>query len=570
MKKSILTLALAMAVGSAWAAKAWNMPITVLQPDGTTITVFLHGDEDFCWYTSADGEILERNGNLFSPVSESRDAFFAKAARMKMANKARREAVTGTSSQLFPHVGSPRALVILAEYKDKKFSINDPKKSFDQYLNKADGKPVDFGYHEDRNYGSVRQYFDDMSGGKFTPQFDVVGPVTLPENMQYYGGTSSSGNDERTSDLVVDACELARDSVDFSLYDNNADGYVDLVYVIYAGYGQNMGAANNTIWAKSTYVNTTNTYNGKRLYRCGVNNELLANEQAFNGEPYITGLGVFVHEFSHCLGLPDFYASRLTSSVYDNQGMEDWSVMDNGMYKRNGWIPTAYTAWEREAMGWLDIETVNAPQQLTMTNIDDGGKAYRINNSSNADEYFVIQRIQNKGWNTRLANSENTVDGLMVCHVDYDTQDFSINRNNVNNIAGHPRMSIAPADGILTSSYRYSNGEMTLAEYNAGVMGDLYGNTASSTATSFVQTADIPNSKWWQDGDEIKLYNIHTDEAGVMHVDFNKDFATNIGVVKKNIDDDKVYSVKGVNMGNTLPTLPKGIYIRGGKKTLKR
>ncbi|MFX7845242.1 immune inhibitor A domain-containing protein, partial [Acinetobacter baumannii] len=81
------------------------------------------------------------------------------------------------------------------------------------------------------------------------------------------------------------------------------------------------------------------TYNGKKLYRSGFNNELLGNE-SWPETKQINGIGLFVHEFSHCLGLPDFYASRLTS-IYDNQGMEDWSVMDNGTYNMNGYVPAA-------------------------------------------------------------------------------------------------------------------------------------------------------------------------------------------------------------------------------------
>ena len=128
MKKTILTLALALGLSSAWAAKAWNMPITITQPDGTTITVFQHGDEHFSWYTSLNGTILNRIGNTFIPITESKEAFFAKAARIRKANTIKREPVQGSSQALFPHTGSPKALIILAEYQDKKFSLKNPKK----------------------------------------------------------------------------------------------------------------------------------------------------------------------------------------------------------------------------------------------------------------------------------------------------------------------------------------------------------------------------------------------------------------------------------------------------------
>lgn len=574
MKRLLLSLGLTLSMSSAFAIKAWNMPITVTQDDGTTITVFLHGDENFSWYTSLDGTILNRVGNNFSPISESREQFFRKAENIRKANAMKREAINGSSETLFPHTGSPRVLVVLAEYADNSFTLANPKKSFDQYLNKTDGAQEDFGNYEQRNVSSVKQYFEAMSNGQFSPQFDIYGPVKLPNEMSYYGGTNSSGTDERVPNLVSDACELIKDSVDFSQYDNNDDGYVDLVYVIYAGYGQSMGAANETVWPKTTYVSIGKAYNGKKVYRVGVNNELLGTESSFNGKQYITGIGLFIHEFSHCLGLPDFYTTKL-KDTYDNQGMEDWSVMDAGCYVHNSWTPTAYTAWEREAMGWTTIDTLSAPQQLAMQTIDDGGKAYRVVNSANPSDYLVLQRVKNKGWNAYLGPSGSEMDGLLVYHVDYDKDKFAMSSNSVNNVAGHPRMSVVPADGRLMSSYRVNNGEVSKADYQLQIAGDVYGDGASTKKTSFEQTADIPNSQWWntataEEGKEIKIYNIHSADNGLLYIDFNQEFATTgINNVRANSNSEAIYNINGTKVSLTADQLPKGIYIIGGKKIVK-
>lgn len=256
--------------------------------------------------------------------------------------------------------------------------------------------------------------------------------------------------------------------------------------------------------------------------------------------------------------------------------MEDWSVMDNGIYKYNGWIPTAYTAWEREAMGWNTIETLTEPQQLAMENIDYGGKAYRIRNNSYADnqdgkdEYFIIQRIQNRGWNSRLGSNKQKLDGLMVYHVDYNPSDFSISYNNVNNVVGHPKMGMVPADGKQISSYRVSNQEITNEQYSTQLLGDLYGDSTLSAKTTFEQSANIPNSKWWTEGDEVKLYNIHLHDNGILYVDFNKEIAsTGINTVDKSSQDKAIYSINGTKVGYDFDLLPKGIYIIGGKKVAK-
>lgn len=566
MKKILLTLSLALTMSAAWAAKAINKPITVKQSDGTYITVYLHGDEDFHWYTSSDGTILMRNGNDFTPITETPETFFAKAENTRRMNVMKREPVSGSSKQLFPHTGSPKALVILAQYQDVAFSLADPKKSFDQYLNKAEGEQEDFGASENMNYGSVKQYFMDMSNGQYSPTFDVVGPVTLPNNMEYYGGTNDNATDEKANQLVIDACDLVKDEVDFSLYDSNNDGYVDLVYVIYAGYGQSMGGANSTMWPKSFAVSTSNTYNGKKLYRSGINNELLGNE-SWPETKQINGIGLFVHEFSHCLGLPDFYASRL-STVYDNQGMEDWSVMDNGTYNLNGYVPAAYTAWEREALGWLTIETLKEDTQLSIDNIDYGGKAYKFCNDNNSNEYFVIQRFQNRKWNSPMANSKEKLDGLLIYHVDYNSSDFSISSNNVNNVVGHPRMAVVPSDGILTSSYR----DIAMSTYWEDIKGDLYGEGTKTGKTDFIQSDAIANSQWFTEGTVRNIYNINIDDNGVMWLDFGKNLSTDgIDNITANADGQQgIYSISGTFLGTSSTNLPKGIYIIGGKKFVQK
>ena len=138
--------------------------------------------------------------------------------------------------------------------------------------------------------------------------------------------------------------------------------------------------------------------------------------------------------------------------------------MDDGEYTANGWCPTAYTAWEREAMGWMEIEELQDAQQVTLKNIDEDGKAYRIyaDKEKSTNEYYIIQNIQNKRWNSKLGGH-----GMMMYHVNYDAQAFSLGGNRVNNIKGKPRMTVIPADGLLFSSY---NGDRE--KYKNQLMGD--------------------------------------------------------------------------------------------------
>jgi len=159
------------------------------------------------------------------------------------------------SPQYLTHNGTPHILTILVNYKDSAITVNNPKEAFNQFFNHT-GSLQDFGNGNYRNYGSVSKYFNDISNGKFKPVFDVYGPVTLPQNMTYYGGVNeNSGFDENPAALVSDALALVKDSINnVSIFDGNNDGYIDCVYIIYAGPGQNFGGGGNTVWAKTHYT----------------------------------------------------------------------------------------------------------------------------------------------------------------------------------------------------------------------------------------------------------------------------------------------------------------------------
>jgi len=49
----------------AYAVKAYPFPITVTQPDGTSLTIQLHGDEFHHYKTSDDGILLKENTKGF-------------------------------------------------------------------------------------------------------------------------------------------------------------------------------------------------------------------------------------------------------------------------------------------------------------------------------------------------------------------------------------------------------------------------------------------------------------------------------------------------------------------------
>ena len=225
-----------------WGVKAYPLAVEVKQADGTTLMVVLHGDEDFHYCMTTDGILLVREGDSFFIAEQSGDllmssgvlahesalrttaersaiarqdiaGFLQSSASIARKSRQRREPVVDTGN-LFPHEGSPRAVVILAEFCDHPFSLVNPKRSFEQYFMK-EGNLNDFGNRENSNVSSVRDYFSNVSFGKFTPQFDVYGPVTLPDSLKVYGGSEAGGKGENMSKLFTDACRVMDESVDF-------------------------------------------------------------------------------------------------------------------------------------------------------------------------------------------------------------------------------------------------------------------------------------------------------------------------------------------------------------------
>ena len=616
MKKTVLILITLLCHLASHASKGWPYPITVSQPDGTQLTVRINGDADFNWVSTLDGVVLKQvgngyyvanidtNGMLSSSGTLAHDADKRSSAEQSLCKKqdvkafltvnTRPERLAATrgfggkgSTSFFPHTGSPRAIVLLVQFANRPFKVQ-PRKAFNQYLNSMADKHQDFGNAENRNTGSVKRYFSDMSGGKFKPQFDLYGPITMPKNAAYYGEGSSSM--ERYRELVSEACTMMDDSLDFSKYDADKDGNVDLVYIIYAGYGESVSSIDSTLWPKAFVCGTDIKKDGKYVRLAGISNEL-------NGHPdvhysstsglLINGVGLFCHEFSHCMGLPDFYPTvspqwttannKQDFDAYDNQGMEEWDVMDNGIYLYNGYSPTAYTAWEREKMGWLTIETLTREGKVELKSIDQGGKAYRIKNDKNTsgNEYYIVENIQAKGWNYKLPAS-----GMMVSHVEYVPWAFSVfhgGDNSVNNIKKHPRMTIVPADGYLPSSYRKVSDNSNLTapymkkkQYDEQLAGDLY--PGKNNINRLTDAQNMVNYAPWTGGMLNKpIYNIAL-KNGIVTFDFLKD-QTSTGIEQPesatdSSNEEKIYTIDGRYVGTNLNALPKGVYIKGKKKVV--
>ena len=600
MKKTLLSIAFAlMGVTSIFAAKAKPGLTNIIQSDGSQLTIRLNGDENHHWYSTSDGVLLvqvgsnyyiaqvEEDGTLKATPQLAHNASerggreqnaIAQQDKDKFFNSVSEDAqvlakpIGNVSPAYFPHTGSPKALVILVQFQDAKFKTTDPVATFTHYLKAEAGETTpeaNNAYSSQwANYGSVTQYFKDMSGGQFTPQFDIVGPVTVSKNSAYYGSNTNNRTDTHFTEMIAEACKQVSDKVNFADYDQNNDGYVDLVYVIYAGYSESMdGNSEDCLWPKSGTTNfydpdNTNqllTLNGKRICRYGINNEINGTPDDIDGEgkTLLNGIGLFCHEFTHTMGIPDLYPT-VESSRVDNQNPEYWDLMDGGEYTYNGYRPTPYSPWEMDVMGWTTpTELGEEAKQVSLNSYVNDRTAYKINGKN--DEYLLLQNVQQEGWWRYLYGH-----GLLVWRIDYPFETVGLNRDQrLNNTIGKPNVMIVPADGYVISDYNHGEGyQWTDAEYKASLKADPFPGTKNVTQ---LLSVTLNNSTL-----EKPIYNIK-EENGIITFDYLKDFTTGIDSPITNTDieeDARIYTLDGRYIGTDASQLTKGVYIIGKKKVV--
>ena len=596
MRKILLLITFILMAMHIHAVKINPIPFSVTQSDGTTIMIKGYGDENFHWYTTVDGAIVDQvgqnyyianiddNGNITASRQLAHEKNIRNILEKKIISNQDKElfynhalnniaqAKTSISSasdtiNYFPHIGLPKVLVILVNFSDTTFKEKNPKLSFNQYLN-GTGSPVNYGTREDRNIGSVADYFNYISNGNFRPEFDLIGPVTVSQPSSYYGKDSYNITDYNWSQLIIDACKAAKDSADFSQYDSDNDGNIDLIYVIYAGYSQSIGKnSSDFLWPKSGIIYPLTTYNGKNIRRAGISNELnyTPGFSAKNKQYYINGIGLFCHEFSHTLGLPDFYSGSASRPE-----MEFWDLMDGGEYTGDdvGYAPTPYTPWEKEVMGWQDIDTLK--DDSAAVTLEANNAAYKILSSDTA-QYAIIQNIQKTGWYAGMPGH-----GMLIYKVDYPYP--TVNMNDKPNQASIPAMTIYPADEKLVSSYSVNNNNITYDDYLASMEGDPFPGINSITQIDSIPlNDDTVDNKTINITIKKPIYDIveNTDNGVVTFSYLKKGISTGIHnhftFSGKTVNGDKVYSIDGIYIGKWGDVyLQPGIYIVNRKKIIIR
>ena len=401
MRRWIIALAALLAFSPMMdAVPAKRGKIVYTQPDGSTIALYRHGDEFGHWTTDAQGNVMQKQADGFYRMVDAREGLTVRqrAVRRSAASKRMRAAKAGEHIAL----GQKHFLVILVEFSDKEFIETDPNAEFGNLLN-------EHGYSVNGGTGSARDFYYDNSHGIFEPVFDVFGPVKLDNKYSYYGGNDSNGYDQRPEQAVIDGCKGLDDQIDFSRYDNDGDGKVDLVFMYYAGYGEADSSDDDAIWPHQWELSSA----GKSLTLDGVAIDRYACSNELNPSNILGGIGTVCHEFGHAMGLPDMY----DTDGEDNEsaeGLYDFSTMCGGCYNNDSRTPPYFNIEERIILGWLDESAFLEFAKSGIYTIPpvDENVAYRTFTDKDG-EYFIYENRSKTGWDTYLPAF-----GMLVYHVD--------------------------------------------------------------------------------------------------------------------------------------------------------
>ena len=319
----------------------------------------------------------------------------------------------------------PRYPVVLVEFKDVRFQLEDPASLVKDLLTKP-------GFNYDGANGSVTDYYRDNLGDFFAPSFDVYGPVTLEGRLQDYGRDvfeqGERVGDKAPEEALLKALEAL--SLDPTAYDADGDGAPDLAIMVYAGYDQAAGASADAIWAHQGSVASMNY--------------IAVPELSGASGSHLGGIGLVCHELGHYLGLPDFYDTDFAMGG-NAGGVYGFSLMGKGLYNNDGHTPPSLNALEKSLIG-LQTDIPPLPEGVVRLG---PGEMYRSETATEG-EYFLYEYRDGKGWDAPLPR------GLVIYHVDrsgrkvgdYTAEELWINWRNfngVNSLASHPCYRLVPS-----------------------------------------------------------------------------------------------------------------------------
>ncbi len=482
MRNLLLSALCLLCVIKAAAVPADPTPAVITQPDGTQLTIVLHGDEFYSFTTTADGytvvkdsrgyytyaaldtdgtltatQTVARNEQQRTPADHAMLATLGKGLTDRQAvtaSRAKRAAMQSPAKITTIDYSAFRGLVVLVNFQDVKFTRTDVLDHYNKMINQRnytgytneDGSANRYGNFT----GSVRDYYYDNSMGKFDPLFDIVGPVTVD-----YNSTDMNGSSSTARSILASALQNLQSSIDFSKYDTDNNGVVDMVYFIVAGHGSNVSGNNSGLLWPHKWQFPNLFLGGKWVSKYACSTELCSGENS----SILDGIGTICHEFSHVLGLPDLYDTNYATDGQSHHPGQ-WDVMASGGYLNNSRTPAGYSAWERYTLGFMNPKRITSEMSVKLNPLNTSNEAY-ILPSLDSREYFMLENRQWTKWDYYLPGH-----GMVVARVDStESWAYGVNTNIAHNHYELLRAGGATSGDNANDSYPGTSGVTMISNF---------------------------------------------------------------------------------------------------------
>jgi immune inhibitor A len=318
--------------------------------------------------------------------------------------------------------------------------------------------------------GSMTQYYTWASGHRLTVRGEVVATVLLPHDRNYYAadawGVNVQGTPNNDYGMFRDAISACDGVVDFSRFDLDGDGYVDMLWLVHAGPGGETTTSRRDLWSLTSRATagwnngaaaeTNDFIPGSLIQHVRIDRFTILPELSGFHAGALSEIGVYCHEFGHTLGLPDLYDTSVLGGT-SNVGPGNWTLMSTGAFGGDGQSPespSGFGAWCMQWLGWASRIRPSQDTTLVLPPTIDGGPLIEFSFQGEASpEHFLIENRIRESFDRKLPN-----DGLIVNQVDDAMIGALIGANRINT-GPTPGLRILEADGNYDMYYGYDRGD---------------------------------------------------------------------------------------------------------------
>jgi len=443
-----------------------DLPVELVQPDGSVIKCFLSGDEFFNFYHTQDGYFIKQghDGSYYYAdksesniiitdykINEHNPQTLGINKWLKPNPEDIKEVMNYYSPQrnhfqkefeqtLALRKGTINNLVVFIKFaKDSEFT--DDISYYDNLYNNDSNTSIRNFYKEAsyNNLDVVSHFFsqNDEKIISYTDQFEREYYLPYNETVNPMGYIDYFESRKRGHKMLFNALTQIKNSISPNLnLDNNNDGYIDNITFIIKGSSAGWG---KFLWPHFSTIDHNIIINEKKAHFFN----LMLSDLIINNRNY--GIGTLAHEFFHTLGAPDLY--HYSHDAARSVGI--WDLMASTLNPPQ--FMSNFSKWLYT--GWIEHipEITSEGKYFLNPNTSPIGSIYRIKPRKSSNEFFILEYRKTEG----LYDKKLPGCGLLVYRINPEY----LNRGNRD----------GPPDGVYIfrpDVYQYQDGRIEYANFN--------------------------------------------------------------------------------------------------------